>query len=441
MKKSHKFFSVLCLFALLTLTVVTPVLAFEGREGDIVVIEADEVIEDDLYVGAGEFTLEGTIKGDLFVVGNVIIINGTVEGDLFAGANSVIINGTVMDDVRIGGAALKLGDEASIGGDLLAGGASLEAESGSAVGGNLLFGGGQILFAGNVADDVMIGTGAANLKGEFGGDVLVEIGQMDENAPSPSMYIRNTEIAIPSVKPGLMVDEDAKIEGNLTYTLNQDADVPSGTVIGKVTRNEPVMDANYARPEPTASERAVSWTLDLLRSIITLILFGLLLGWLAPVFMKTLTNKLQSQPAASLGWGVVAYVAFFFAIFLLVTVMIIGAVIFGLITLGGISGTIVWVGILVLFAAIIGFVLVTAFLTKIVVAWLGGKWILGRFNPSLAEHKVWPLVLGVVILALLVELPMVGRLIGLIVMFLGLGTLWLWGRDRWQMRKAVTVSA
>jgi len=106
MKKSHKFFSVLCLFALLTLTVATPVLAFEGREGDIVVIEADEVIEDDLYVGAEEFTLEGTIKGDLFVVGNVVIINGTVEGDLFAGANSVIINGTVMDDVRIGGAAL-----------------------------------------------------------------------------------------------------------------------------------------------------------------------------------------------------------------------------------------------------------------------------------------------------------------------------------------------
>ena len=436
MKPIRKFFAVFSMLALLTLTIATPAMAFDGREGDVVVIEADEVVNDDLYVSAEEFTLEGTVKGDLFVVGNVIVINGVVEGDLFAGGNSVIINGTVMDDVRMGGAALKLGDEASIGGDLLAGGASLEAESGSTVGGNLLYGGGQILFAGDVADDAMIGTGAASLSGEFGGDVRVDIGDVDENGPSPSMYINNTEISIPSVKPGLEVDEDAKIEGDLIYTLTKDAAIPSGAVEGKVTRNEPVLDVKYSKPEPTQAEKAVSWTLDLLRTIVTLILFGLLLGWLAPTFMKTLTDKLQAQPAASLGWGVVAYVAFFFALFLLVTVAILGAVIFGIITLGGISGTIIWVAILALFAAVVGFVLVTVFLTKIIVAWLGGKWILGRFNPSLAEHKVWPLVLGVVILALLIELPFVGWLIGLLVMFLGLGALWIWGRERWQMRSA-----
>jgi len=436
MKPIRKFFAVFSMLALLTLTIATPAMAFDGREGDVVVIEADEVVNDDLYVSAEEFTLEGTVKGDLFVVGNVIVINGVVEGDLFAGGNSVIINGTVMDDVRMGGAALKLGDEASIGGDLLAGGASLEAESGSTVGGNLLYGGGQILFAGDVADDAMIGTGAASLSGEFGGDVRVDIGDVDENGPSPSMYINNTEISIPSVKPGLEVDEDAKIEGDLIYTLTKDAAIPSGAVEGKVTRNEPVLDVKYSKPEPTQAEKAVSWTLDLLRTIVTLILFGLLLGWLAPTFMKTLTDKLQAQPAASLGWGVVAYVAFFFALFLLVTVAILGAVIFGIITLGGISGTIIWVAILALFAAVVGFVLVTVFLTKIIVAWLGGKWILGRFNPSLAEHKVWSLVLGVVILALLIELPFVGWLIGLLVMFLGLGALWIWGRERWQMRSA-----
>ncbi|NOH03260.1 MAG: hypothetical protein HND47_15515 [Chloroflexi bacterium] len=109
MRTIRKYLAVFSIFALLALTIATPALAFEGREGDVVVIEADEVIDDDLYVSANEFTLEGTVKGDLFVAGNVITINGTVEGDLFAGGNSVIINGTVMDDVRIGGAALKLG--------------------------------------------------------------------------------------------------------------------------------------------------------------------------------------------------------------------------------------------------------------------------------------------------------------------------------------------
>jgi hypothetical protein len=60
--------------------------------------------------------------------------------------------------------------------------------------------------------------------------------------------------------------------------------------------------------------------------------------------------------------------------------------------------------------------------------------IFNRLNPALAEHRVWPLVLGVIIVTLLIALPLVGWLFGLIVMFLGLGALWLWGRGLWQAR-------
>lgn len=435
MKTIQKFLAVFSLIALFMMAIATPVLAFDGRGGDVVVIDADEVIEDDLYVGSQSFTLEGTVKGDLFVTATTIVINGTVEGDLVAAGQSVVINGTVTDDVRIAGAGLQLGSDATIGDDLIAAGASLETRSGSMVEGEVVYMGGQALMTGDVAGDMQIGTGALELAGEFGGDITAEVGEKSEGAPSPSMYMTNTGISVPNVQPGLKIDEDAKIKGDLTYTQTVDINIPSGVVGGEVTRNEPVVDETVVVTPPTAGERAVTWVLDLLRSIVTLILFGLLLGWLVPAFMKTLTEKLQAQPAASLGWGVVAYAAFFFVMLVLLVAMIVGAVIFGVITLGGISGTIVWVGILLMFASIVGFVLVTAFLTKIVVAWLGGKWILGRFNPSLAEHKVWPLVLGAVIIALLVKLPLIGWLIGLLVMFLGLGALWLWGRERWQMRK------
>jgi hypothetical protein len=70
-----------------------------------------------------------------------------------------------------------------------------------------------------------------------------------------------------------------------------------------------------------------------------------------------------------------------------------------------------------------------------VVAWISGKWLLGRFNPALSEHKVWPLVIGVVIVALVVALPYVGWIFGLIIMFLGLGALWFWGRESVLVRK------
>jgi len=146
-------------------------------------------------------------------------------------------------------------------------------------------------------------------------------------------------------------------------------------------------------------------------------------------------EKVHSQPAASLGWGVVAYAAFFFAVLVIIVAMIAGGVLFGVLTLGGLSGTVIWLGILTLSTMIVGFVLITSFLTKIVVAWLTGKLILARFNPALAENKVWPLVIGVILIALIIALPYIGWLFGILIMFIGLGALWIWGRERMQTSK------
>ena len=70
MNKTRKLVSVFTLLALMVLAFASPVYAFEGRDGEKVVIGADEVIEDDLYVGANEFVLDGTVKGDLIVGGS-----------------------------------------------------------------------------------------------------------------------------------------------------------------------------------------------------------------------------------------------------------------------------------------------------------------------------------------------------------------------------------
>ncbi len=442
MKTSIKFLSTLFLIAVLAMTFTSPALAFDGRSGENITIKADETVNDDLYVTANKFVLDGTVKGDLIVFGTDIIINGTVEGDLMAAGQTVVINGTIADDARIAGAALQIGKGASIAGDLVAAGASLEAKDGSAVNGELALGAGQALLAGSIDGDALIGTGSLELSGEFGGDVKAEVGEAEQNAgsPSPSMFMPNISISIPTVPPGLTVDKDAKIKGNFEYTQTKDVKIPESVVGGKVTRNEPTVSPEEVVVQPTPTETALKWTLDLVRSIVTLILFGLLLGWLVPAFIKSLIEKAKEKPVASFGWGIVAYAAFFFAILLIIVAMVLGGVIFGALTLGGISGTIIWLGLVAIFAMTVGFVLATSFLSKIVVAWLGGKLILGRFNPSLAENKVWPLVLGVIIVALATALPYVGWIFGLIVLFLGLGALWIWGRDLWANRNTTTAA-
>lgn len=434
MKPINKIISIFALLALLTMSITSSALAFDGRGGDTIVIEADEIISDDFYVGASTFTLNGTIKGDLIVAAETIVINGTVEGDLFAMGQNIVINGVVTDSVRIAGAVLQVGEAANISGDLLVGGSSLETKNGSEIKGDMLFGGAQAILSGNVLGDAMFAAGAVELQGTVGGDMTAEVGSAENSVP-PSSYMWQTGISVPSVKPGFTIGENASIGGNLTYTQPADIQIPDGVVAGEIIRKEPVDNVNAQYTPPTVGQKIASWSFDLLRSIVTLLLFGLLLGWLAPKFMKSVMDKLETAPTISLGWGIVSYAAFFFALLVIFTAMIIGAVVFGALTLGGVSGTIVWTGILAIFALIVGFVLVTAFFTKIVVAWLSGKWIMNRFNPALADHKVWPLLVGVILVALVVALPFIGWIFGLVVMFLGLGALWLWGRDLWQARK------
>lgn len=441
MNKAQKVLSIFIVLTLLLLTFAIPVYAFEGRDGDKVVVGADEVIEDDLYVGAREFVLDGTVRGDLIVGGSIITINGTVEGDLWAAGQVVILNGVVMDDARIAGAGLQLTDYAQIGGDLLAAGASLETKAGSSVENDVLVGAGQALLAGDVERDVLAGAGALELRGEIGRDVKAYVDQTEETVrgPSPNIFMQqNIPMTLPSVSPGLTVTESARVGGNLEYSSTYDLAFPAGAVGGQVTRVEPEINQGRVRVAPTPAQRTAEWVLDLLRAIVTLVLFGLLLGWLAPVFLNAASGKIRTQTWPSLGWGAIAWAAFFFALLLIVIIMIAGGIIFGVLTLGGISGTIIWLGILSLFALIVLFVLATAYISKIIVGEALGKWIFSKTNPTLAGHKFWPMILGVTLIAIVIALfsfPLLplgffGGLLNFAVVLFGLGALWLWGRER-----------
>ena len=57
MSNRQRIASVMVLLALLTLTIATPAYAFDGRGGEKVIIQAGQVINDDLYATASEIVL------------------------------------------------------------------------------------------------------------------------------------------------------------------------------------------------------------------------------------------------------------------------------------------------------------------------------------------------------------------------------------------------
>ena len=70
-----------------------------------------------------------------------------------------------------------------------------------------------------------------------------------------------------------------------------------------------------------------------------------------------------------------------------------------------------------------------------------------KINPSLAEHKVWPMVVGVslvvIVIALfnfpLLPLGFFGWMLNFVVVLFGLGALWLLNRERFGKRAAAVI--
>jgi cytoskeletal protein CcmA (bactofilin family) len=448
MNHTRKFLSVFVLAALLALTFSTHAYAFDGRGGDKVVIAAGELVNDDLYVGSQEFVLDGTVNGDLIVFGQTVTINGKVDGDLMTAAQTVAVNGEVTGSIRMAGSILFVGDKASIGGDIVGAGYSFEGKEGSTIGQDLVFAGGQILLAGDVTRNVQVATGGFDLRGNVGGDVNAEVGEADDGnaGPPPTLFMPHSTIAAPNVKPGLTIASSAAVAGNFRYTQSKDVTIPAGVVSGKVTRTAPTADRTTPREE-TVEQKITKWGLNFVRTSITLILIGLLLLWLFPFFVRGLSDQLQAKPLPSLGWGAVAWAAFFFVLLLIIAITILGGILFGVLTLGQLTGAVVWLGILMLFGLIVGFVLVTTFVAKVVFGVALGKWIFLRANSPLAEHRYWPMIVGVLITVVVIALlsfPLIpgilGWLMNLVIVLLGLGALWMWSRERMVKKVEAVVS-
>jgi len=442
--RSHRLLRIGGLVLLVALLAVPTALAFEGREGDTIIIEADEVVEDDLYIAAGEFTLDGTVKGDLFVVGGILEINGTVEGDLVAAGQSVAINGIVEDDARIAGYALTIGGD--VADDLIAAGFSIEHEPEASAGGDLLSVGYQTILAGDVAGDATIGGGAVELSGAIGGDVSVDVGGVEPGQDMPPgfpFFGAPNMPPIPSVSPGLTVRESARIGGDLEYTANARVDVPAGTVAGdtRFTQYVPEVEAKPEVKAPSPAALVGRWFVCQLRRLFTLLLVGALMMWLVPDWTRKIADNVRAKPLPSLGWGVVAIAAFALAMLVLVIATVLLAVVFGIVTLGELAGRFAALGGIATGTLGFGFSITWAYITRVVIGLLLGQLIFRLFKSPADEHRWWPMLLGVFVFVIVAAIPVLGWLARLAAVLLGLGAIWLWASEWLKSRKPAPAAA
>jgi len=358
-------------FMIIMMLTAAPVLAFDARSEETVTVGSQEVVDDDLYVVAYTIIIDGMVNGELWAAGYTITVNGVVNGSAMVAGNMISISGDVGHAVRAAGQTISI--SGNVNGDLMVFGSAVNVASTATVKGDLFVGAGNVRIDGLVEGDIK------------GGGSEVTIGNGVKG---------NVELEVDS----LTILPTANIEGDLTYTSEEEADIQSGAQIGgATTHNLPPVKEEPAIPFPFV---LFSGILSKLAGFLMALVTGLVIILIAPRRLTSIAESIRISPGASAGWG--ALVLFLTPIAAILLCLTIVGIPVGLIALA------LWgIGL---------------YLAQIPVGLLIGRLIISRFRG--VERRaimIGALALGLVILTLLGLIPYLGFFIGLAVALFGLG--------------------
>lgn len=332
---------------------------FSGRSAEA----ADFVAEDQYTLSAGE-----TVDDTLFVSGARIVIDGDINGDLFAAGESVTINGTVNGNVF------------AAAGNLTVNGTITE---------DLFGGAGELVVTGDVKD-IRVAGASISLKGaEVFGDLMAAGGVINLDGKIEGDAFVGTE--------SLNIGERGKIDGKLSYTTperNERAE--------SIASSAEYFEDNFSGEDVVPSTGSFIW--KWIRSTIFAVIGYVLLAWLlirfVPGFLARNDETLNNQFGNSIGWGLVGLV--FLPIVVFIVAILIGIFFgFGSALATGLAG-------MTLLA------LVGLFSPVVIAHWLGVQF---------TDMGMSGVLVAVAVVAVLIQLPLVGSIFALVSYVLVLGSI------------------
>ena len=361
---------------------VAPAAAGDFRGANTVTVAEGETIDDDLYVGAGTVSIGGTIEGDATIAGGTVTVTGTVNGSLNVGGGSVDVLGEVTGAVRVSGGTVRIAG--SVGRDVVVFGGSVTIEPDAEVGGDVAGGVGTLTVGGTIGGDVLAGARTLRVAGTIEGGIDAAVGD-------------------------LIIEGDASVGGNVTYTSDREAQIADTAQIGgSVERREPAPGTGGG--DGAESIPGATTILAFLGVLVGMLIFGWTFLAIRPRLVLGSGELLRTRPLPALGFGVLAWVGQF----VLVVFLLLCAVLFTILA-GAIGGAFVFAAV-----ALILLIIVLLIVSSVPVAMaIGGLILRGDRSPYLA-YLVGAVTLATIgVLAGLV--PALGGLVALAIWILGLG--------------------
>lgn len=317
-----------------------------------------------------ESLLKYTSSGNAFGGGDSLQIDQDIQGDLVLGGSRLEINGNVIDDFIGGGGELIVNGDVS--GNIIVGGGLIQVNGN--VGGDLAAAGGQIFLSKNstVEGDILLAGGEVTLNGIVNGNGSVSAGT-------------------------LQTGEDFELKGDLELEAENYPSDLEDKVVGNLSIVPVTRQNQY-----TGGAEGFSIFSFIVGLLATLAL-GFILIYTFPGFVTGLAEIVRGS---ALKAGLLGLV-------LLIFVPILSVIL--LITMFGWSLSILLMLLLVL----------ATLIATVPVKLLAGEMIYSKVFKKEAGKMIYYLT-GVVVFAIVYEIPFLGGLIKFIALLLGLGALGIW---------------
>ncbi len=356
--------------------------AYAVKTDKAVFIGREEVVEGNLYAAGSTINIDGVVTGDVYCAGQTINISGEISGDVICLGQNINLTGKIGGSFRAAGNAINT--TAKIARNIVAVGATIAIGLESEIGWDALLAGANIDLRGKIGRNLLAAASVAHLGGEISGNVNLKINNGNQKNREGKTGL-----------PAFIISETAKINGDLSYTAEQTADIQTGSQIaGKTTKKTPVYKIKNDR------NVYLAWFWTKVFSIFSALVIGLVLISLWREEIKKLSDNMLENITHSLSIGVaVFFLAPIVAFFLMLT----------------------FIG-LPLALIVIAVWAIGLYVAKIITAILIGRSLLFRGKD---ESLVWSMIIGIIACWIVFSLPVIGWLLGFAAILWGLGGLWL----------------
>ena len=191
-------------------------------------VGATETLSEEQWIYAGGAEVNGTFKDDLFLLaGNQMNLAGAFERNVWGMGSEINLTGAAQQNIRLMGKTIQV--DGQVGGNLMAIGDTVKISPAARIDGSIRFLGNSVILEGETQGDVSITASR----------IITVAGTINGN--------------LNLVAPEIILQRDARIGGDLTYTANKELVPAEGIVAGQLRRAIPPappafsLDQIYAR--------------------------------------------------------------------------------------------------------------------------------------------------------------------------------------------------